>query len=309
MTVLVLGGSGLVGRRLVRRLADEGTPVVACDVVAPPSPHPAGVTTAIADITRLDQILSLLAEHEVTSIALLSYIMGPLMSPQHKDILLACQVNVTGVATVLEAARLSGVSRVVFLSTVGVYGPPSLYGDRAVAEDELLAPASMYGRMKALNETICDRYSALYGLEAVKVRPSSIFGPGSTIWPSRFLERVAVGETGIVQYGPDSRDNVIAVDDLAVLLSTLLSTPEPRHRTYLASGHNVTMGELAKIVQDLMPAAELEFPTPDRRPTYPERFDNSRAVGEFGWQVLSLPDTVRRYLDAVRAEAGLEPLA
>ncbi|HVW41697.1 MAG TPA: NAD(P)-dependent oxidoreductase [Amycolatopsis sp.] len=303
MTVLVLGGSGLVGRRLVRRLADEGTPVVACDVVAPPTPHPPGVTTAIADITRLDQVLELIAEHEVTSIALLSYIMGPLMSPQHRDILLACQVNVTGVTTVLEAARLSGARRVVFLSTVGVYGPPSLYGDRPVVEDELLAPASMYGRMKALNETICDRYRSLYGLETIKVRPSSIFGPGSTIWPSRFIERVAVGEKGIVQYGPDSRDNVIAVDDLTALLSTLLRAPSPQHPTYLASGHNVTMGELAEVVRELVPGAELEFPTPERRPTYPERFDNSRAVTEFGWKLLDLRDTVRRYLDGVRAEA------
>lgn len=308
MTTLVLGSSGLVGRRLVRQLSEAGESVVAADLVDPVEPNPPGVTQARADISRLDEIENLLAQHDVTDVALLSYIMGPLMSPQHKDILQACAVNVTGVTNVLEAARLAEVRRVVFLSTVGTYGPQSIYGDRPVTEDEILAPASMYGRMKALNESICDRYAALYGLEVVKVRPSSILGPGSTIWPARFIERVAVGEVGEVSNGPRSRDNVIAVDDLVVLLSTLLRADTVRHSTYLASGHNVTMDELATVVLELMPDATFEFPNPDRRPTYPEWFDNSRAVTEFGWAVDSLKGTVRGYLDAVRAAAGMAPI-
>jgi nucleoside-diphosphate-sugar epimerase len=197
------------------------------------------------------------------------------------------------------------VRRVAFLSTVGTYGPQVMYGERPVTEDEILAPASMYGRMKALNESICDRYAALYGLEVVKVRPSSILGPGSTIWPSRFIERVAVGETGLVPYGEAARDNVIAVDDLTALLSRLITGAAPAHSTYLASGHNVTMGELAAVVRSVIPDALIEFPTPERRPSYPGTFDNSRAVTEFGWAITGLKETVRAHIDGVRAEAGL----
>jgi nucleoside-diphosphate-sugar epimerase len=305
MSVLVLGGSGLVGRRLVGRLAADGNAVVACDVVPPRTPPVEGVRYVTADISRIDQVLALLQDHEVSGIALLSYIMGPLMSPQHSDILQACQVNVIGITNVLEAARLAGVRRIAFLSTVGTYGPQAMYGERAVTEDELLAPASMYGRMKALNESICDRYAGLYGLEVVKVRPSSILGPGSTIWPSRFIERVAVGEAGLVPYGADARDNVIAVDDLAVLVARLITGARPAHTTYLASGHNVTMSELADVVRSIVPDARIEYPAPERRPSYPGTFDNSRAVQEFGWTVTGLADTVRAHIDGVRAEVGL----
>ena len=305
MSVLVLGGSGLVGRRLVGRLAADGNAVVACDVVPPRTPPVEGVRYVTADISRIDQVLALLQDHEVSGIALLSYIMGPLMSPQHSDILQACQVNVIGITNVLEAARLAGARRIAFLSTVGTYGPQAMYGERAVTEDELLAPASMYGRMKALNESICDRYAGLYGLEVVKVRPSSILGPGSTIWPSRFIERVAVGEAGLVPYGADARDNVIAVDDLAVLVARLITGARPAHTTYLASGHNVTMSELADVVRSIIPDARIEYPAPERRPSYPGTFDNSRAVQEFGWTVTGLGDTVRAHIDGVRAEAGL----
>ncbi len=308
MSVLVLGSSGLVGRRLVRRLVSEGQDVLACDVVTPSTPPVAGVTYLSADISRIEQLHALLNEHDVTGVALLSYMMGQLMSPQFADILQACQVNVTGIASVLEAARLAGVGRVVFLSTVGTYGPQVMYGERPVTEDELLAPASMYGRMKVLNESICDRYAALYGLEVVKVRPSSILGPGSTIWPSRFIERVAVGETGLAPYGESARDNVIAVDDLAALLSRLLTGAAPAHSTYLASGHNVTMADLAETVRAIIPDARIEFPTPERRPSYPGTFDNSRAVTEFGWAITGLEQTVRAHIDGVRAEAGLPAL-
>ena len=257
------------------------------------------------DISRIDQVLALLSDHDVSAIALLSYIMGPLMSPQYSDILQALQINVTGVTSVLEAARLGSARPVVFLSTVGTYGPQVMYGERPVTEDEILAPASMYGRMKTLNESICDRYQSLYGLEVVKVRPSSILGPGSTIWPSRFIERIAVGEVGLVPYGHASRDNVIAVNDLTTLLTRLCTGGAPEHSTYLASGHNVTMDDLVKAVVSVVPDARIEFPTPNRRPSYPGTFDNSRAVAEFGWAITGLEDTVRAHIDGVRAEAGL----
>lgn len=305
MSVLVLGSSGLVGRRLVSRLVTEGQAVLAGDVAAPPPAPDAGATYVRADISRIEQILTLMNDHDVCGIALLSYMMGQLMSPQFSDILQACQVNITGITNVLEAARIAGVRRIAFLSTVGTYGPQAMYGDRPVTEDDLLAPASMYGRMKALNESICDRYAALYGLEIVKIRPSSILGPGSTVWPSRFIERVAVGETGLVPYGESARDNVIAVDDLAALLSRIITGAPPAHDTYLASGHNVRMGDLVCVVRSIIPDARIEFPTPERRPSHPGTFDNSRAVNEFGWTITGLEETVRAHIDGVRAEAGL----
>jgi nucleoside-diphosphate-sugar epimerase len=311
MTVLVLGSSGLVGRRLVARLAASGTAVVAADVAPVPETGerlPFNVTYERVDTTRLDQLLDVVQRHTVSEVALLSYIMGPLMSPEHRDILSACAVNVTGVANVLEAARLSTVRRVVFFSTVGTYGPQSLYGERLVNEDDVQAPTSMYGRMKLLDESLCERYGALYDLDVVRLRPSAILGPGSTIWPSRLIEPVAVGQRGLVQWGVDKRDNVVAVDDLVVLLAAILRADTVGHRTYLASAHNVSMRELADAVLAVVPDAEIEFPTPERQPTYPQWFDNTRAVHEFDWQITPLVESVRLHVDGVRRAAGLDPL-
>jgi nucleoside-diphosphate-sugar epimerase len=309
MTVLVLGSGGLVGRRLVSRLAAGGTAVVAADVVPAPQTGeqlPFNVTYERVDTTRIDQVLDVMQRHTVSEVALLSYIMGPLMSPEHRDILQACAVNVTGVTNVLEAARLSGVRRVVFFSTVGTYGPQSLYGERQVNEDDVQAPTSLYGRMKLLNESLCERYGAMYGLDVVRLRPSAILGPGSTIWPSRLIEPVAVGERGMVQWGIDKRDNVVAVDDLVALLATILRAETVAHRVYLASAHNVTMRELVEALIEVVPDADVEFPTPERQPSYPQWFDNTRAVDEFGWELTPLVESVRRHVEGVRRAAGLD---
>ena len=96
MSVLVLGSSGLIGRSLVGRLAAAGHSVVACDVRPSPLPPVADVTYLSTDISRLHQVLALVEQHDISGIALLSYMMGQLMSPKFGDILRACQVNVTG---------------------------------------------------------------------------------------------------------------------------------------------------------------------------------------------------------------------
>jgi nucleoside-diphosphate-sugar epimerase len=111
VSVLVLGSAGLVGRSLVGRLASAGNSVVACDVRPSPIPPVAGVSYGQTDVSRLDQVLALVEQHEVSGVVLLSYMMGQLMSPKYADILQACQTNITGVTNVLEAAGRSPASR------------------------------------------------------------------------------------------------------------------------------------------------------------------------------------------------------
>ena len=69
------------------------------------------------------------------------------------------------------------------------------------------------------------------------------------------------------------------------------------------------MADLAEMVRSIIPDARIEFPTPERRPSYPGTFDNSRAVTEFGWTITGLEQTVRAHIDGVRAEAGQAPAA
>jgi nucleoside-diphosphate-sugar epimerase len=83
-------------------------------------------------------------------------------------------VNVGGTKNVLDAARAAGVRRVVFLSSVEVFGVPAIV---PCPEDGPLAPLGEYGRNKIAAEALC-REAAAQGLEVVILRPPTIVGPG-----------------------------------------------------------------------------------------------------------------------------------
>ena len=254
-------------------------------------------------MTRLDLVIDLMQAHDVSRVVLLSYVMGPLVTPEFRDFPGAIGVNVVGVTNVFEAARLCGIKRLVMASTVGVYGPQQLYGDRPVTEDDLAAPRSVYGRMKALNEAVGARYAAHYDLEVITVRPSSILGPRSTIWPSRLLEPVALGKPGVAPYGPEARDNVIAVSDLADLLGQLTLRERLQHDTYLAAGQNITMEEFVGLLSDLVPDAAITYREGGTAPTYAQVFDNTRIRQELDWTPSSLRDVVSREIETIRRES------
>jgi nucleoside-diphosphate-sugar epimerase len=82
----------------------------------------------------------------------------------------AIKTNALGICNVFEAARLLGIPRVVYASSVGVYGPAREYGDREVTEDDHLHPGNAYGLTKQLAEILAERYHELYGIEISGLR-------------------------------------------------------------------------------------------------------------------------------------------
>src|SRR5699024_10604163 len=138
--------------------------------------------------------------------------------------------------------------------------------------------------------------------------PSSILGPGSTIWPGRLIDPLAIGGTGTAPYTSHARDNIVSVDDLTSLFTHVLTSPVLRHDTYLATGHNVSMGEVVSALRKILPDASIDYPAQVREPSYAQMFDNSRAVDEFGWELRSVHDSLCLHLNYARREAGLDEL-
>ena len=83
-------------------------------------------------------------------------------------------MNIGGTASVLEAARHAGARRVVLASTAGVYGDPA---QLPVPESAPVAPLSPYGAGKAAAESYMALFRRLYGLSALSLRLSNVYGP------------------------------------------------------------------------------------------------------------------------------------
>jgi UDP-glucose 4-epimerase len=80
----------------------------------------------------------------------------------------------TGTLTVLEAARLSGVRRVVYAASSSAYGEGP---GAARTENDPTRPLSPYAAAKLAGENYCQAYTATYGLETVRLRLFNVFGP------------------------------------------------------------------------------------------------------------------------------------
>jgi len=148
--VLVTGGTGAIGPVLVRRLVQANyqvrvlvrqpprpgrlPPVV--DLVAGDITDPASLEPAMAGV---DQVFHLADRQQLTD-------------PSAQEIADYEQVNLTGTGRVVEAALLAGVSRLVFFSTIAVYGPGD--GQTVFTEASLPNPQSLYAQTKYRAESV-----------------------------------------------------------------------------------------------------------------------------------------------------------
>jgi GDP-D-mannose dehydratase len=97
-------------------------------------------------MVNLEEVMSAISEQGVQRIVALGYYMTPLLAPECRDLLNAARVNIIGITNLFEAARLARLQRVIFASTVGIFGYQDAYGREFIDEQtEPRAPKSLYG--------------------------------------------------------------------------------------------------------------------------------------------------------------------
>jgi len=183
MRALVTGGGGFIGRHVVRALVAAGAQV-RC-ITGPPASGlttPAGPIEAFeADICDTHTLQELAADADVVV-----HLAGPAsVALSFADPCGYVRVHVEGTASVLEASRRAGVSRVVYVSSAEVYGNPD---SNPVGENHPLRPRSPYAAAKAGAEKLVETYRHCYGQHAVVLRPFSIYGPGAS--PQSLIGRI-----------------------------------------------------------------------------------------------------------------------
>lgn len=266
MRVLITGGTGILGGATGRLLAGRGHSVRLLDV----APDPAAtawdgdVEIVRGDVMSFGDLGDAMRGVEV--VIHLAYSLGEATNRQPYA---ATQLNVQGTASVLEAARLFGVTRVVLASSVAVYGSDDMYapGELPLTEDAAtrLAPGMpLYGAGKLYLERLAEVYRKTHGLLCVGLRPSPVYGPGGVRgvsgWLSGVMKQAATGETVTVNRG-DARISLVYVDDVAEQLARLtdIDAAAFTHRYFFNTGGDATtMRQLAALVQEVVPQARIE---------------------------------------------------
>jgi nucleoside-diphosphate-sugar epimerase len=308
MKILVVGSSGYIGRQVVKHLAEQGAQVVGFDLVTESQPTGAGVTFVRGNMTNLEEVMAAIVDHGVQRIVALGYFMTPLLAPECRDLLNAARVNIIGVTNLFEAARLVHLQRVIFASTVGIFGHQDAYGPELINEEtEPHAPKSLYGLMKLVNNAMAERYTKTYGIQVVKVHSTAVIGPGNTAFSRRMIQFPALGKPGFGNWPSSGPRNIVGVSDIAQLYAKMAIADEVKHDTYMGTGPSPTGREIADIVKRYLPNAEITFDEEARVPAW--NFDNSRAVHEFQWKIRSVEEMVLDEINGTREAAGLSPVS
>jgi nucleoside-diphosphate-sugar epimerase len=242
MTALVTGATGFVGRRLTRRLVDDGWTVRA---LVRPTGNATGLEALGVHVVRgdlrdgdavvtaaagCDAILHLGARTEADGLL------------TRRDVE---EINVGGTDHAATAAARAG-ARLVAVSSVSVYGRIALRRD--LAEDGPLRPDSPYGRSKVAAEQLLLRRHHQDGLDVVIVRPATVWGPGAASWRGLF-ETVRDGR--FRRFGPgDNRHHLVDVDDLVDGLLLASRTAGITGRVYnLAGPEAITLDEWLALIR------------------------------------------------------------
>ena len=311
MSILVIGGAGFIGRRLVPILAADGHAVTCMDIdVAGAAAAFASladkVTIVRGDVTQFDDVIGAVQESGAERLINLSYFIGDL--PPH----VAFKLDIQGMDNCFEAARRCGVKHTVFASSLAVSGPQDYFGERLVDESDERRGESQYAVNKITNEWQAHDYRRAYGMVITCIRPANVTGPDKkfgSIDHVNCMCQPARGQSVTFPHA-DTRRCVIHVDDMAEVFARVLLSDKPKHETYNSGGATVSLGELADQVREFLPAADIRFDaeTGGREASGNYLIDNSRLIEEFGLQYAPLRQRVKEVINDIRADEGQPPL-
>jgi threonine 3-dehydrogenase len=294
MKILLTGAGGQIGHDLIGALSSAGHIVVSTDLAPrPPShAHAGGDSWQRLDVTDADATEKLFDKVKPD---LVFHLAAILSARGEKDPKLAYDVNQTGTWNVLEACRKSGVSRMMFTSSIAVFGPPpSGPLPDPTPDDVALHPTTMYGVTKVAGELLCAYYTKKWNVDCRGVRfpgliSAAMPGGGSSDY-ALFMYIDAVRKGGYEAFArADTRIPLMYMPDgVRALLELAMADRERLTRSiYNIAAFSPRADEIAASVQRLIPDASFSY-SPDQRrqailDSWPKSLDDAAARKDWGW--------------------------
>ncbi len=234
--VLLVGGSGFIGRRLTDVLLARGRAVRNFDAQGSPIDGAQTVVGDVLDTAALsaaadgcDAIINLAAVHR----------------DDVRPLSLYEQVNVGGARSVVAAAEAAGIHRVTFTSSVAVYG----LDKHDVTEDSVPEPFNEYGRTKLLAEEVFTAWATSDPTRSLTiVRPSVVFGEGNRGNVYTLARQVASGRFLMIGRGTNAK-SMSYVGNVAEFLADTLDSPVGIRTLNYADKPDLTTSQLVAAIR------------------------------------------------------------
>jgi len=301
-TILIVGGASLVGSHMTREFLNRGAAEIrVLDPLAFDGKSALGVLAEdtrvhmiSGDIMRLNDLVDA-ARGADGAVNLAAY----MTLPMARDPWSGIDVNVRGQQNFLEAARISGVRKVLFASSSAVYGygfGGDVHEDRPLVTKDVPPAGALYGASKVMGEQLCRYYHGRYGLDYVVLRYSTVYGEGqhyraaNALYIIEAYDRIARGEAPVIRGDGAESKNFVYAGDVAVANALAFESPATDMALNISGDETVSLKQLADMVlrlagSDLEPefrpdeAGGVRLPSGDAL-----RYVNDRAKTILGWQ-------------------------
>ena len=316
---LVTGALGCIGAWVVRLLVGEGIPVCVFDLAG--NPHRlkllmnddelARVKFVTGDIADLAAVEQAARENRINQIIHLAALQVPFCKA---DPPLGARVNVVGTVNIFEMAKRLGLSKVVYASSVAVFGRSEDYPEGDVGHDAPLKPRTHYGVYKQANEGTARICWQDDGISSIGLRPYTVYGPGRdqgmTSAPTKAMLAAAAGLPFHIPFG--GRGCYQFVEDVARLFINAARQPFKGAESYNLPGSVVHMREIIAAIEAAVPSALGTITFDDKPLPFPEGLDDRalrEVMGELPYTPLdqAVPKTVEIFRDAL-ARGAITPV-
>ncbi len=270
------------------------------------------VRVVAGDVTDLPLILRTLNDSPPERIIHLAATLG---ISSEANPLRSLKVNCEWTVNIFEAALTYGVQKVVWASSIAVFGPSRRRPPGEVANADFHQPNDLYGACKSLNEQLGLHYRRERGLDCTGVRFSVVYGYGKALTIVRgtgadflqeLIDKPALGQAGTVPHCDEMLDSLY-VTDAARAVVAAAQTPHNPSIGLNICGSRHTINDVAEHVKRLLPNAQIEV----QPGTWGGgmHYEMATTEAEIGYSPqVSLAEGLRRNINDLRRLNGLSTI-
>ena len=316
MSILVTGGLGFIGLKVVLQLLKRGIPTIVTDLDIDKNKNRLKknlkqhnvsedlINYQKLDITNINNLEEIFKSNKIDSVINLAYGIGTVCE---NNPLLASKINIVGTTSMFEMIVKYRIRRLIFASSETVYGAnQSYFGSRPVNENDFSGIDNQhftYGVMKLLNEFMAEKYIKKHGCSIAYTRPSVVFGYGrqntSINWAEDFAAKPALGQSAYLPFSKENRDNWIYVDDCAEQLVRLALKETLNYSCYNTGSQTVDGNEIETTVKKFIPDAQIYFEKNTYTPLIDDQ-DDQRIRKEIDFNPRTFEEGVKCLIDDAR---------
>ena len=317
MKILVTGGLGFIGSRVVLQLLKRDISVIVADLdinknkdrlendIKKIGKDKNLLRYEQLDITDIQNVEKIFQKYDLDSVINLAYGIGAICE---ENPLLASKINIIGTTSIFEMIVKYKIRRLVFASSETVYGAnQEFFGNKAVTENDFAGIDNhffTYGVMKLLNEFMAEKYIKKHGCSIAYTRPSVVFGYGrqntALNWAEDFAAKPALNKTANLPFSKKNKDSWIYVEDCAEQLVRLALKDKLNYSCFNTGSETLDGHQLEKTVKKIIPNANLIFDENIKSTPLIDDQNDERIRKEIDFNPRSFEDGVKCLIDDVR---------